>query len=44
MKEVPHLDQVQAEVALYIILILAMIQEYSLKSELACNSNYHIPL
>jgi len=44
MKEVKRLDRVQAGVLLYIILILATIQEYGLKSELACNNCCYISL
>jgi len=37
MKEVRFPDRAQAVIHIYIILILATIQEYSLKSELAYN-------
>jgi hypothetical protein len=42
MKEVKILDSVQAVFHFYIILILATVQEYSLKSELASNNCSHI--
>jgi hypothetical protein len=37
MKEMRHLDRVQAVLPAYSTLILATIQEHSLKSELTCN-------
>ena len=44
MNEKKILDRVQAVKYLYIILILAAIQEYSLKSEPTCNNHHHISL
>lgn len=44
MKEVKHLSCVQAVLLLHIIFILDMIQEYSLRSELAFNNYSHLSL
>jgi hypothetical protein len=44
MKEGKLLSLEQAVKLLYIIFILATIQEMGLKSELACNNCYHILL
>ncbi len=42
MKEVKLLDRVQAVLLLHIIFILATVQEYDLKSDLACNNYGHL--
>jgi len=44
MKVVKLLDRVQAVLHLYINLMLPAIQEYNLKSELACNNCCQISL
>ena len=44
MKEITHLDRVQEVLPVYKILILATIQEHSLKSEPACKPYINILL